>query len=128
MSLEERGSLIVTDSILNSVKQLLGISEDNTDFDVNIIIYINSVFMILNQMGVGPDAPFVISDETDTWHDFSDEISTMESVKSYVPLKVKIMFDPPTGSATMDALKYIIAEHEWRLNVLCDNTFQEGLV
>ena len=118
----------MTDSILNSVKQLLGISEDNTDFDVNIITYINSVFMILNQMGVGPDVPFVISDETATWHDFSDEISTMESVKSYVPLKVKIMFDPPAGSATMDALKYIIAEHEWRLNVLCDNTFQEGLV
>ena len=127
MSLEERGSLIVTDSILNSVKQLLGISEDNTDFDVNVITYINSVFMILNQMGVGPDIPFVISDETSTWHDFSDEINTMESVKAYVPLKVKIMFDPPTSSATMDALKYIISEHEWRLNVLCDNTFQEGL-
>ena len=84
--------------------------------------------MILNQMGVGPDIPFTISDDTTTWHDFSDEISTMESVKSYVPLKVTIMFDPPTSSTTMDALKYIISEHEWRLNVLCDNTFQEGLV
>lgn len=110
----------MNDSILLSVKKLLGIFEENEDFDQNIIIYINSVFMTLNQMGVGPDKPFSISDKTSVWADFSSEIETMESVKSYIPLKVKMMFDPPTSSSTLEALKYVISELEWRLNVACD--------
>ena len=111
------------DSILASVKKLLGVPEGCDDFNQDIIIYINSVFMFLSQMGVGPKTPFSISDESASWSDFSSDIDTMKAIKSYVPLKVKIMFDPPTSSSAYNALTYIISEHEWRLNALCDNSY-----
>lgn len=108
------------DSILTSTKKLLGITEDYEHFDPDIIMHINAVFLILNQMGVGPDTPFSITDKSATWEDFSSDISKIEMVKSYMGNKVRQMFDPPQGVAVAESLKNIIAEQEWRLNVACD--------
>lgn len=104
------------DSILNSVKKKLGIQEDYTHFDEDIIIDINSVFMILNQLGVGPDEPFTIEDEDTYWEDFIDN-TRIEAVKSYMYMKVRLMFDPPTSGFLVDSLNKQIAELEWRMLV-----------
>lgn len=104
------------DSILNSVKKKLGIQEDYTHFDEDIIIDINSVFMILNQLGVGPDEPFTIEDEDAFWDDFIDN-TRIEAVKSYMYMKVRLMFDPPTSGFLVDSLNKQIAELEWRMLV-----------
>lgn len=108
------------DSILTSVKKLLGLTEEYTAFDADLIMHINSVLMILNQMGVGPKKAFAISDATATWSEFMGERTDLEAVKSYVGLKVKLLFDPPQSSATMEATKNLISELEWRLYVTCD--------
>ena len=104
------------DSILNSVKKKLGIQEDYTHFDEDIIMDINSVFMILNQLGVGPDEPFTIEDKYDTWDDFIDD-HRIEAVKSYMYMRVRLMFDPPTTGFLVESLNKQIAELEWRMNV-----------
>ena len=110
------------DSILTSVKKMLGMTEEYAAFDSDIIMHINSVFMILNQMGVGPEAGFTISDATATWSDFMDGGPNIEAVKSYVALKVRLLFDPPQSSTVMDAIKSQISELEWRLYTACDKT------
>lgn len=113
------------ESILTSVKKLLGIAEEYTAFDPDIIMSINSVFAILEQLGVGPDGGFSISDATATWSDYfgdSEEVVKAEAVKNYVGLKVKLMFDPPTSSSVMQATTNMTNELEWRLNVACDKT------
>ena len=112
----------MTDSILNTTKKLLGIAEENTEFDLDIILHINSVFTILTQLGVGPSKGFFITDGSATWSDFIPEGEMMEAVKSYMGCKVRMLFDPPTSSATMQALQNMCNELEWRLNVLCDKT------
>lgn len=105
-----------TDSILLSVKKLLGIVSDYTVFDTDIIFHINSVFMILTQMGVGPSGGFRIKDEYSNWSDFiPEEDLRFEAVKSYVPMKVRQLFDPPAGAAK-DAANQMISELEQRLN------------
>lgn len=112
----------MTDSILNTTKKLLGIAEENTEFDLDIILHINSVFTILTQLGVGPSKGFFITDGSATWSDFIPEGEMMEAVKSYMGCKVRMLFDPPTSSATMQALQNMCNELEWRLNVFCDKT------
>ena len=104
-------------SILTSIKKMLGIDEEYDCFDTDIILHINSVFMILTQMGVGPSEGFTISDKTTTWDEFLQDNKKLESVRSYVYLKVKLLFDPPLSSAVMDATNRLISELEWRLNV-----------
>lgn len=108
------------DSILTSVKKLLGISEEYTAFDTDIVIHINSVFTILAQLGVGPEKGFSIVDDSAVWSDFIPEGELMEAVKSYIGLKVKLLFDPPSSSSAMQSYTNLISELEWRLNVLCD--------
>lgn len=103
------------ESILTSIKKLLGIDESYTVFDPDIIMHINSVFMILTQMGVGPAEGFSIEGEDSTWSDFTGGNITIESVKTYVYMKVKLMFDPPLSSAHIEALNKQISELEWRL-------------
>lgn len=112
------------DSILTSVKKILGIAEEYTEFDADIIMSINSVFMILQQLGVGPKAGFSISDASATWSQYfaDDDTVDVEAVKSYVALKVKLLFDPPTSSTVMQATTNMTNELEWRLNVACDKT------
>lgn len=109
-----------TDSILNSVKKLLGLTKDYTAFDQDVIMNINSVFMTLNQIGVGPEKPFVIKGSEETWDQFLSNINQLESVKMYMFMKVRLAFDPPTSSTVLESYKNQIAELEWRLNSAVD--------
>lgn len=108
------------ESILNSIKKLLGISKDYKEFDTDIILDINSVFMILNQLGVGPESGYRISDDTAIWKDYISDEDNLDAVKSYIHLKVKLLFDPPLSTTVMEAHKQMISELEWRLNVQAD--------
>ena len=108
-------------SILTSIKKLLGIAEEYSAFDTDIIIHINSAFSTLKQLGVGPEEGFKISDDLDSWSDFIEDDESIESIKTYIYLKVKLVFDPPSNSSHMQAIKDSIKELEWRLNVECDN-------
>lgn len=109
------------DSILNTIKKQLGITEDYTVFDNDLIMHINSVFLTLNQLGVGPDEGFFIEGKTDSWTDYIDEGVLLNSIKTYVYLKVKLLFDPPGSSYAIDAINNIIKELEWRINVQVEN-------
>lgn len=113
------------ESILNSIKQLLGIDESETHFDTDIIIHINSVFSILNQLGVGPETTFSIIDSSTTWSDFTDADDDYNIVKTYVYLKVRMIFDPPSSSNVMNAMEKQISELEWRLTVQASNKLME---
>ena len=106
------------DSILTSTKKLSGVSESCPHFNDQIVAYINNVFLVLKQIGVGPEEGFVITDESAIWDDFLPNDSVLrEATKSYMAAKVRLQFDPPTSSAHMEALKSTIAEYEWRANV-----------
>lgn len=108
------------ESILTSIKKLLGIDEDYKHFDQDLIMHINSVLMILTQLGVGPSTGFSIVDETATWEDFLGIDPRFESVKSYIYLKVRLLFDPPQSSALIESTNKLISELEWRLFVAAD--------
>lgn len=109
------------ESILTSVKKLLGIDEEYTHFDTDIIIHINTVFMALTQIGVGPSEGFSIMDEYSTWEDFIGNKPYLNSVKSYMYLRVKLLFDPPLSSAAIDSITKLADEFEWRLQVAAEN-------
>ena len=108
------------ESILTSVKKLLGIAEEYEHFDADLIMHINSVFMILNQLGVGPSEGFTISDKLTIWSDFMPEGYNLECVKSYMGLKVRLLFDPPASSSVMQSMERMISEFEFRLNITVD--------
>lgn len=106
------------DSILKSTTKLSGVPESCPHFDDQIVAYINNVFFVLKQLGVGPTEGFVITGEQEIWDDFlPDDIVLREATKSYMAAKVRLQFDPPTSSTHMEALKSTIAEYEWRANV-----------
>jgi hypothetical protein len=110
------------DSILTSIKKLLGITEEYTHFDADIIAHINSVFADLAQMGVGPSKGFIIWDSSAIWDDFISDNLLLQSVKSYMYLRVKILFDAASmGSSTMASYERQIAQWEWRLNVAAES-------
>lgn len=108
-------------SILDDIKKLVNISKEDTSFDTDIIIHINSSFMVLNQLGVGPEAGFRISDSSTKWIDYLNIEDDLEAVKTYIYQKVKLVFDPPLSTTVMDALKESIKEAEWRLNVKAES-------
>ena len=110
------------ESILISIKKLLGITEEYDQFDPDIIMHINSVFMVLTQLGVGPSEGFSIEDDTSVWSDFIQDANKIETIKSYIYLKVKLLFDPPLSSAVIDSTNRLINELEWRLNVAAEST------
>lgn len=106
------------DSILNSIKKLIGMDPEYTQFDTDLIIYINSIFAILKQVGVGPENGFSISDDSATWDEYlPDYDKNFEFVKTYIQQRVKLVFDPPLTSSVLDAMKETIKELEWRLNI-----------
>jgi hypothetical protein len=110
-------------SILNSTKKVLGIAEDYTVFDEDIIMHINTAFSTLTQLGVGPPEGFMIEDAIAEWNDFiTDGDPQYNSVKSYVFLKVSMLFDPPQTSYLIAAKEKQIQELEWRLNVHREET------
>lgn len=116
----------MNESILDSVKKLIGLDQAYDAFNTDIIIHINSVLMLLNQLGVG-NKGFSITGSEETWADFLGEDSDLHMVKSYVAMKTRLVFDPPTSGTVMEALKQSISEMEWRLNVHVDpdDTFVE---
>lgn len=109
-------------SILISTKKILGITKDYTVFDLDIITHINSAFSTLTQLGVGPVNGFMISGVDETWTDFIAEDFQYNSVKSYVFLKTRQLFDPPQTSYLISAVEKQIEELEWRLNVHREET------
>lgn len=111
----------ITESILTSIKKMLGIAEEYEHFDADLIMHINSVFSILTQIGVGPSKGFMIEDKSSTWRNFISDDTKYMLVKSYMHLKVKLLFDPPLSSAVLECYKAQISEYEWRLNVAAEN-------
>lgn len=115
-------SISNSDSILKSIKKLIGLDPDYTEFDTDLIIHINSVFLDLEQLGAGSRDGFFIEGSTETWEDFlPDDPLVLNSIKSYMYLKVKKLFDPPTSSSAMDSLNSLIDRFEWRINVAIEN-------
>lgn len=114
--------MVLTDSILNTIKHMLGVEPEYTHFDSDIITDINAVINILAQMGVGTDG-YSIEGATEKWIDYlGEDLATAQMVKSYIYLKVKLMFDPPLSGSVSGIVEKQIAELEWRLNVQCDKT------
>lgn len=106
------------ESILTETKKVLGIAEDAEAFDQDIRMHINSAFGTLNQLGLGPEGGFEVEDETQTWADFLVTDLTLSPVKTYVHLRVKLIFDPPPNSWSITAMQSQIEQLEWRLNVV----------
>lgn len=104
-------------SILDTTKKVLGLDSEYTAFDQDIMLHINSVLPTLYQLGIGPDDGFMIEDKTPTWTDYLGTDKNLNSVKSYVYLKVKLLFDPPQTSFAIAAMEKQIEELEWRINV-----------
>lgn len=104
------------DSILTTIKKMLGITEEYKHFDTDIMVHINTVLLTLNDVGVGPEKVASIKDESDTWTGTLGELQDMEAIKTYIYLKVRLAFDPPSSSAVMDAMNKLATEIEWRLH------------
>ena len=110
------------ESILTSIKKMLGIPEEYDHFDPDLIMHINSVLSILTQIGVGPSEGFRIEDDLATWGDFLNDDTDYEAVKSYVHLRVKLLFDTSTlSSAVIESMNRMISELEWRLNAIAES-------
>ena len=113
------------ESILTSIKKMLGITEEYDHFDADLIMHINSVFMILTQLGVGPSEGFRIEDELATWNDIIPSDKNFEIIKSYMHLKVKLLFDPPLSSVVLGSMERMISEFEFRINILAEQAMYE---
>ncbi len=108
----------VTQSILLTIKKMLGVSEEYHAFDIDILTNINAVFLTLNQLGVGPNKPYQIKGEEETWQDFlGDQYDYLAAVQTYVYQRVRLLFDPPTNSFLVDAIQKSCQEFEWRFTI-----------
>ena len=108
------------DSILMTIRKLVCGNPYADYFDTDLLVHINACFSILNQLGVGPENGFVVTDETQSWSSYSDNDRILNMVKTYVTLKVKKIFDPPLTSSVLEAMDKEISQLEWRLNVAVD--------
>lgn len=115
----------MNDSILNTIKKMLGMDAEYTAFDTDIIVHINSCFMKLNQLGVGPKTPFIITGKDETWTSFFGGKGDVEAAKTYIYINVKLVFDPPTSSFVVEALKEMEKEYEWRLMAQVEQPVEE---
>lgn len=104
-------------SILDEVKKAIGIAPDNEEFDADVMMHINSVFSTLEQLGLGPEGGLRITDNSTTWDQVYGTDNRLNAIQSYVVLRVKLLFDPPTTSYHLTSIKEQIKELEWRLNV-----------
>lgn len=112
----------MSESILQSIKKTLNLQADYEAFDQDVLLHINSVFSTLNQLGVGPASGFMIEDGEKTWEDFLGQDPRLNHVKTYVYLRVRLLFDPPTTGFHVSAMKEQITELEFRLNVQREDT------
>ena len=108
---------MASESILTSIKKLLGPEEDDTNFDTDIIMHINTALMRLNQLGVGPSTGYSITSKEQVWSDFLGDRKDLEGVKTYVYLKTRLVFDPPQSGFLVDSIKEQIKELESTLNI-----------
>lgn len=107
-------------SILITIKKMLGLHEDYAVFDPELIVYINTAINVLEQIGVGVDG-YVVSSDKDTWEEFLPDISKLESVKTYIYIRVRLLFDPPANATLTKTLEETARELEWRLNVKAEH-------
>lgn len=115
---------MMDDSILDTIKKLLGLDPEYTAFDRDVIVHINSTFMTLNDLAVGPAQPFVLTDSSQKWSDFfGSQPFSLEAVKSYIYLKVRLLFDPPGTSFAIAAMEKQAEEYAWRLNVRAEGAY-----
>lgn len=105
------------ESILDSIKKLLGIAIDDVNFDQELILHINGALNIVNQLGVGPSEGFIITDATQTWQSFIGLRNDLELIKTVIFLRVRLMFDPPQNSFLVSSIKQQIEEYDWRITV-----------
>lgn len=112
-----------SDSILMSIKKLLNVDYDDPAFDMDILMLINNEFMTLHQLGIGPEAGFSVTDVSTGWEDYSDDKTLLDTVKIYIYLRVRMLFDPPASSVVADAINSRINELEWRLNVQAERNY-----
>lgn len=115
--------ITLEDSILNSTKKVLGVEPDYKIFDNDILTFINLAFFNLTQLGVGPVDGYAITSEENVWSEFIGVTKRIESVKTYVALKVRLLFDPPSTSAVLESINRSISELEWRLNLQSEGAF-----
>lgn len=111
----------IHDSILLSIKKMVGLTDIYDVFDEDIITHINTAFFTLNQLGVSDEAPFRISGDSEVWSDYISDENNFDAVKTYIYMKVKLVFDPPASSTVLQAYKDSINEYEYRLNVEAEN-------
>lgn len=114
------------ESILLTIKKMIGPSIEYPAFDTDLVVHINTALMVLNQLGIGPVEGFSITGEDETWSDLIGDTKNLDAVKTYIYLKVRMAFDPPTTGAMTDAFKEMIKEYEWRLNVQVDPSLISG--
>ena len=114
------------ESILISTKKILGLGSDYTAFDLDIITFVNSAFSLLNQMGVGPTDGFSIEDDTEEWASLSVPANQLQLIKTYIYLRARLLFDPPSTSFLLEAAQNQIKEYEWRLNAFREMALEEG--
>lgn len=107
----------MTQSILDSTKKMLGLATDYTAFDLDVITHINAVFSVLTQLGIGPERGFSIEDSSTTWDEYLGGNKLLHTIKSYVYLRVRILFDPPSAGYVLTAIENQIKELEWRINM-----------
>ena len=108
------------ESILKTIKQLIGCPDDFEQFDLDLIVHINLAFAILTQLGVGPKEGYRITGQDNVWSEFEDDAQKLSLIKDYVYIKTRLLFDPPTSGSLMDSLKEQLKEMEWRLYMLYD--------
>ena len=115
----------VEDSILGTIKKMLGIADDYEQFDVDIIIHINSAFATLAQIGSSLKDDYSISDKNNLWTEYTDNVKILDSIKTYIYLKTRLIFDPPTSSMVAEAIKERIKELEFRIQLSADSKEDE---
>ena len=108
-------------SILTSIKKLLGLEESYEYYDQDIIMHINSVLATLTQLGIGPADGFAITDKEAVWQDFIGNAKNLEAIRSYIYLKVRLLFDPPASSAVIESMNRQASEYEWRISVIAEH-------
>lgn len=116
------------ESILASIKKLLGPEDADISFDTDIIMHINTALFVLTQLGVGSRSGYSITDREQKWSDFLGTVTNLESIKTYIYLKVRLEFDPPQYQAVIDALTRSIKEYEWRILTQLENLVEEVVV
>lgn len=118
----------MTDSIFESVKKVLGLLGDDDSFDQDILLHINSVVSTLRQLGLSIPSDFYVRDDVQTWQKLLGEFRDLDLIKSYMAMKVRLMFDPPTSSFGLASMTEMVKEFEWRINVLTDQPYSDPVL